>query len=276
MCVYGWGCYNHFFAYLDVCFIVICTNHSYDLYSKAMTDLDANGWSVVHHAVDVATYCTRAHIAARQLIPRCPATILNSRTTARHAYLPHNYSCLGLVSSSSDKERAATDIAQLLIENRAEVNSRASGGNTALILAAGSGQADMVRCLANNGANVNATKINGKGALQVSCRSSSTVRKAVSKAGGMSTHSLSSGRLHAPGFRKTGQTLRAVRRGTGELDHSQLAHPDVQSRGEGLGFLTHESEGQSLAERSRSRPKPSTWPVRPPAPMPDSIRCDQQ
>ena len=59
------------------------------------------------------------------------------------------------------------DMAQKLLQNRADVNVRDEEGKTALIHAAFKGHADMVRLLMNNGANVEAEDKEGHTALIV-------------------------------------------------------------------------------------------------------------
>ena len=239
----------------------ICTNHSYDLYSKAMTDVDENNWSVAHHAVDAATYCNRAHKAAEQLIPRCSATTLNLRTVARHGQLPDGYSCLSLACSAAYPGQ--DDITQLLILHRADVNVISSGGNSPLVLAAGVGGAGACRTLADSGANVKAIKDNGKGAAQVAMRCSSSTRSIVSRAGAPMTYSHSSGRLTERGERKTNQTLRALRRG------SVPRH--TQRSGYQPNIIVEGSAWCSPVERRRTPPGSSPLPR---APVAD--KCDQQ
>lgn len=64
-------------------------------------------------------------------------------------------------SRESDNKRR-TEIAKLLLEQRADVNAKQSDGDTALIRAAASGNAPLVRLLIDQGAEVNAKGSEGK------------------------------------------------------------------------------------------------------------------
>jgi len=75
----------------------------------------------------------------------------------------------------------AGPLAKDLIDARAPVNEKNDRGETALMLAAGSGSAEIVATLLENGADVNALNLNGETAIQYASASPKYHRKDVMK-----------------------------------------------------------------------------------------------
>ena len=79
-----------------------------------------------------------------------PTWILNSQTWGKR---PEGYTCLHFAAEGSDKSYNRLHLVQKLLEWRAEVDARNAKGNTALMLASGTGVVDIQWVLIEHGAN---------------------------------------------------------------------------------------------------------------------------
>ena len=147
--------------------------------------VDSAGWSALHHAIDSSSWTARAQKAAECLAKRTPIDILNTKTSGSQ---PCGYSCLHFACDGSDRDFLRRDLAQKLIEAKAELESRDSKGNTPLLLASGTGVSDLVKLLIASNAHVGATNNNGCGALQKALGHSLHVANILRRAGAPSTN----------------------------------------------------------------------------------------
>ena len=163
----------------------------FNLRNQGPHDLDADGWSPLHHACDTSSYSIRALKAARELIPMTDASIINKRTTGRR---PTGYTTLHLVCDSSDKAYGRHGLVEDLVSSRAELEATDPRGNTALLLAAGVGVTDVVGALLTAGAEVGAINLNGMGAKQKALGHSSDVINLLNNAHAPDTYAPHTGR----------------------------------------------------------------------------------
>jgi hypothetical protein len=139
------------------------------------SQVDAHGWSALHHAVDASSYCSRAVSACEQLIPQTPAHIINSGTLGSQ---PRGWTCLHFACDGSDKLYCRNDIVKELLDAKALLEERASGtGNTPFLLAVASGITDVAQTLIQAKADVHAKSERGQGALEKATHSSGTMKR---------------------------------------------------------------------------------------------------
>ena len=97
--------------------------------------VDRNGWDPLHHACDSSTFCERGALAALDLIQQGDCDV-NAATTGGR---PPMYTALHFACDGSDKGFRRGEIVELLLVAGAEMEAKASHGNTPLLLAAASG-----------------------------------------------------------------------------------------------------------------------------------------
>ena len=142
-----------------VCLVcVVCMLHA----PKAADELDAEGWSPLHHAVNACSWSWRAMKAALALVPLTPKEIINHPTTRSQ---PEGFTCLHFASEGSDKDYERARLVRALVERQANVEARTTTGNTPLLLASGTGVVDTIVQLLDCGADVNAKKQSRPGGL---------------------------------------------------------------------------------------------------------------
>ena len=188
------------------------------------SQLDANGFSALHHACDASSYSWRAAKAAVELIPRTPPDIINIATTVKKEGWPGGYTVLHLAAAGSDRYRRRRRIVELLIQAKADINVKTLNdkANTAANLASSQGACDVALLLLGAGADKNATNSLGLGMLEASYRCSSTGFYALQDAKVPNTHSKSSGRTRQSSSAPSRQQRMARRySGTQEHDGSQ-------------------------------------------------------
>ena len=100
-----------------------------------------------------------------------------------HGSQPSGYTCLHFASDGSDKWFERAELARLLVETRADLEARTSTGNTAYLLATGTGVTDVMKVLMDSRADVNAVKHRGSGGYQNAMLSSSTSRAVLDRRG---------------------------------------------------------------------------------------------
>ena len=148
--------------------------------TQAPTQLDANGWSPLHHAVDSTSFSTAAVHATRALLQDTPAEIINSPTSGDK---PHGWSCLHFACDGSDRTYFRAELCRLLVAAHADLEFRCPKGNTPFLLATSTGQADVVAALLELGADPHARNNRGRGAYEGAAQSSGTIAQLLRGAG---------------------------------------------------------------------------------------------
>ena len=167
--------------------------------------MDENGWSALHHAVDATSYSWRAMEAAKALVTITPTVVLNSRTTGSQ---PSGYTCLHFASDGSDKSFARADFVRALVGRNASLENKTATGNTAFLLACGTGVTDIIQALVDSRADVNALNDRQVGGFQRAHNSSSSSRRA----------------LEGHGLARPKEWAASGRQWTGESESRQTRH----------------------------------------------------
>ena len=148
--------------------------------TQAPTQLDANGWSPLHHAVDSTSFSTAAVYATRALLQATPAEIINRPTSGDK---PNGWSCLHFACDGSDRTYFRAELCRLLVAAHADLEFRCPKGNTPFLLATSTGQADVVAALLELGADPHARNNRGRGAYEGAAQSSGTIAQLLRGAG---------------------------------------------------------------------------------------------
>ena len=143
---------------------------------KAADELDAEGWSPLHHAVNACSWSWRAMKAALALVPLTPKKIINHPTTRSQ---PEGFTCRHFASEGSDKVYERARLVRALVERQANLEAKSATGNTALLLASGTGVVDIIDQLVDCGADVNAKNNRGLGAYQNASQCSRSAKTAL-------------------------------------------------------------------------------------------------
>ena len=156
-----------------VCLVcVVCMLHA----PKAADELDAEGWSPLHHAVNACSWSWRAMEAALALVPLTPKKIINHPTTRSQ---PESFTCRHFASEGSDKVYERARLVRALVERQANLEAKSATGNTALLLASGTGVVDIIDQLVDCGVNVNTKNDRDLGAFQNAHHCSTSARNAL-------------------------------------------------------------------------------------------------
>ena len=131
--------------------------------SYGPSHLDANGWSLLHHAASESQHTRRLEVA-RGLLEVMSTELVNQKTGAG---TPMGWSALSLVCNASDPHNERTDIARLLVAKGADLEVRNVYGATPLLTACAVGFASVVRVLLGAGADAIATNARRRNALGV-------------------------------------------------------------------------------------------------------------
>ena len=146
---------------------------------EAPSQLDANGWSPLHHAIDASSYSWRGLEAAKGLVHITEVDVINSPTVGNQ---PKGYTCLHFACDGSDKSFGRPDIARSLIAKKADLEARDPKGNTPFLLASGTGITQTIKTLMDARADVTAENYRHQGATQKAMKSSSDVKRALNDA----------------------------------------------------------------------------------------------
>ena len=135
---------------------------------------DANGWNPMHHALDSLTFSPyRAKYAAKAIIAATDERYFDEQTwgISPKAFAPIHFACDG-----SERYSNKPDIVEMLLEKRANPELRDEKGNTALLLAAGSGLGNVAEILIEKGVDRYVENKEGKTALNLAlgCKSRQT------------------------------------------------------------------------------------------------------
>ena len=145
-------------------------------------EVDDQGWSGLIHAANASQYCLRAALAARAL---AQTSDVNLRTTGAQ---PPQQAALHFACSGSDTSFQRVYVVEALLEARAQLEAATPTGATPLLFAASAGLTDVCALLLKSGADMFAKNKNGKGALQLACRNSTSVRFLLEAWGCRETH----------------------------------------------------------------------------------------
>ena len=126
--------------------------------------VDACGWTLLHHATVLSQHRRGMVEVVRGLLEVMPVEVVDQRTGGS---TPAGWSALSLVCNARDVANVRAQIAQLLVDKRADVNVRNPHGATPLIAACACGNWSAVRVLLDAGADVFATNERGRNALDV-------------------------------------------------------------------------------------------------------------
>ena len=164
--------------------------------------------SPLHHAINASSYCKRAHYAAKHLIPRTPASVINTQQFDGRAL---GYSCLHYACSGSDVLLQRKDITKALIDKRANLELKTAGTQmTAFLLAASTGITDSVQILLNHGCDITAKNARGTGALEMAKKHSDQLKRLLRRYNVPMTDTLSGNQKLRKGSSVSSQTRFAL------------------------------------------------------------------
>ena len=143
--------------------------------------------------------------AAKALVTITPTAVLNSSTTGSQ---PRGYTCLHFASDGSDKSFARADLVRALVGRNASLENKTATGNTAFLLACGTGVTDIIQALVDSRADVNALNDRQVGGFQSAHNSSSSSRRA----------------LEGHGLARPKEWAASGRQWTGESESRQTRH----------------------------------------------------
>ena len=127
-------------------------------------EVDSNGWTLLHHAASESQHRRGMLEVIRGLLAVMPIDVVDQKTGGG---TPHGWSALGIVCNARDWANERAGIAELLVENGADLEATNHHGTTALMTACACGNWTCVRALLDARANPFATNIRGKNALDV-------------------------------------------------------------------------------------------------------------
>ena len=137
--------------------------------------VDFNGWTLLHHAAVQPQHGRGMLEIIRGLLRAVPIDVVDQRTNGG---TPVGWSALSLVSNARDAANERAEIARLLVEWRADLETRNPHGATPLMAACACGNWSCVRVLLDARANHFATNNNGRNALDVTPQDQTKVLRA--------------------------------------------------------------------------------------------------
>ena len=139
-----------------------------------MDEVDSSIQTVLHHTCNHCTWSWRMCKAAEDIARTCDASIINICSTGYALYFtPLVLLCDGAGQYSHQR----CNIAKVLIERRADLETCDQHGNTPFLIAASAGFVDMMKLLFPSGANIHAQNTCGVGARGRCAMSSSTANE---------------------------------------------------------------------------------------------------
>ena len=123
-----------------------------------------SGWTLPHHAAAESQHNRGMLDVIRGLLWAVPTEFIDQKT---HGGTPRGWAALSLVCNARDNTNARAEIAQLLVEKRADLDVRNPHGATPLMAACVCGNWSAVRVLLDARADVFATNDRGRNALDV-------------------------------------------------------------------------------------------------------------
>ena len=126
--------------------------------------VDVSGWTLLHHAAAESQHNRGMLDVIHSMLWAVPTELIDQKT---HGGTPRGWAALSLVCNARDFANVRAQIAQLLVDKRADVNVRNPHGATPLIAACACGNWSAVRVLLDAGADVFATNERGRNALDV-------------------------------------------------------------------------------------------------------------
>ena len=128
-------------------------SYSHEDVHQSLLDHDTNYQTPLHHACDHSSWSWRICRACEAIARACPPGVINSWSTGYATYYtPLMYVCDA--AGRYAKERC--DIAQVLIDRKADVEAVDRLGNTPFLLASAAGFIPMLKLLHVAGANIHA------------------------------------------------------------------------------------------------------------------------
>ena len=139
-----------------------------------MTDADSTSQTALHHACDHSSWSIRIAKAAEELARLSPPSVINTWSSGyAQFFTPLLFICDG---AGRNAERRCL-IAKILIERAADIEQYDQHGNTPFLLAASSGNVDMLKYLFAAGADIHAKNYAGCGARGRCLQSPGTAQK---------------------------------------------------------------------------------------------------
>jgi hypothetical protein len=132
---------------------------------RSARQMDDEGWTALHHAIQATVFWDMAHKVCRGLIP-----MMNRRWICLKTWSGEP-ACNG-----SDIMLERCNIVRLLLEHDADIESHDSQGRTPFLHAAGTGVVDVAQALAAAGCDVWAAAYDGRNALNRCAKSSGSMR----------------------------------------------------------------------------------------------------
>ena len=132
--------------------------------------LDVDGWTPLHHAVQSTIHWDMGHHVVRGLIPMMGQNWLRAKTEGGR---PWSWTALHMLCNGSDCMFQRGELASLLITADAEVDVETAEGRTPFMMAAGTGVVHQAEALSQAGCNVHATCWLGRNAADRALKSSS-------------------------------------------------------------------------------------------------------
>ena len=129
-----------------------------------VTEVDSNGWTLLHHAAVQSQHGRGMLEVARGLLEAVPVEVVDQRTGGG---TPTGWSASSLVCNARDSANERADIARLLVEKRADLEVRTPQGATPLIASCAVGFWSVVRALLDARADAFATNSRGRNAMDV-------------------------------------------------------------------------------------------------------------
>ena len=141
---------------------------------QSAQEVDDQGWTPLHHAVQSSVFWDLGVRVCRGLIPLMSAEWLSAKTWGGK---PSNWTALMMASNGSDVGMQRAELVGMLIEASAAIDERDDQGRTALMLAAGTGVVDVARVLVHAGADYMACSHDGRNCANRCIGSSGQARR---------------------------------------------------------------------------------------------------
>ncbi len=157
---------------------------------RAIDQVDDNGWTPLHHALDSMTFSERAGHVARALINDGP-NVVHVATTGSQ---PNKYTPLHFACDGSDLVFGSAGVVAMLLDAESDIEARGGKENTPLLIAAGAGLTDVCKVLVQRGADICATNYQKKSCWQKARGSSPSLADYLASVNALQTEASGSGR----------------------------------------------------------------------------------
>jgi hypothetical protein len=141
---------------------------------ESVNDVDDNGWTPLHHAMQSTVHWVEGHRVCRGLMQMMDVARLGAKTTGGRMV---GWTVVHMAANGSDCQLQRANLLQELLQRGVDPEVLDEKGRTPFLVCAGSGAVDTARVLSQAGVNVHAVAADGRNAADRCLQSSGEMKR---------------------------------------------------------------------------------------------------